>query len=107
MKNEPRSVAVTCRLCDAPVAHETDVCPSCGVKAPWVPDEPSVNPRVIRFAMWGAGIVVGLLLLFVAGMLVFGRSPRTRSAINGLRVFGLASGAEIDAGVDSEDVGRG
>jgi hypothetical protein len=72
MKNEPRSVAVTCRLCDAPVAHETDVCPSCGVKAPWVPDEPSVNPRVIRFAMWGAGIVVGLLLLFVAGMLVFG-----------------------------------
>jgi hypothetical protein len=72
MKNEPRSVAVTCRLCDAPVAHETDVCPSCGVKAPWVPDEPSVNPRVIRLTMWGVGIVVGLLLLFVAGMLVFG-----------------------------------
>jgi hypothetical protein len=72
MKNEPRSVAVTCRLCDAPVAHETDVCPSCGVKAPWVPDEPSVNPRVIRLTMWGVGIVVGLLLLFVVGMLVFG-----------------------------------
>jgi hypothetical protein len=27
---------------------------------------------VIRLTMWGAGIVVGLLLLFVAGMLVFG-----------------------------------
>lgn len=69
---EVRAAVVTCRLCDAPVARDADECGSCGVKAPWVPDEPSVNPRAIRLVMWAGGIVLGIMLLFVAGMLAFG-----------------------------------
>ena len=53
----------SCRLCEAPVARDAARCPSCGVKAPWVPDEPSVNPRLIRVAMWGEGVVVLIMLL--------------------------------------------
>src|SRR5262249_36516332 len=67
-----RSTIVTCRLCDAPIGLDADVCPSCGVRKPWVPDEPSANLRVIRLAMWGGGIVLGIMLLFVVGMLAFG-----------------------------------
>jgi hypothetical protein len=63
---------VTCRLCGAPVARDADVCASCGVKAPWVPDEPSMSPRVIRLAMWAGSIVLGIMLFFAAGMLGFG-----------------------------------
>ena len=70
--NELRAVVATCRLCDAPVARDADVCPSCGVKAPWVPDEPSVNLRAIRLAMWAGGIVLGIMFLFVVGMMAFG-----------------------------------
>jgi hypothetical protein len=70
--NEVRAAVVTCRLCAAPVARDADVCPSCGVKAPWVPDEPSVNLRAIRLAMWAGGIVLGIMFLFVVGMLAFG-----------------------------------
>lgn len=70
--NQVRPAMATCRLCDAPVARDADVCPSCGVKAPWVPDEPSANLRAIRLAMWGGGILLAIMLLFVAGMLAFG-----------------------------------
>jgi hypothetical protein len=70
--SEAGASVVACRLCGASVARNADVCPSCGVKAPWVSDEPSVSPRVIRLAMWGGGIVIGIMLLFVAGMLAFG-----------------------------------
>jgi hypothetical protein len=63
---------VPCRLCTAPVAREASACPACGVKAPWIPDEPSLNPRVVRLAMRGGTIVVVGLLLFLVGMLVFG-----------------------------------
>jgi len=70
--NEVRAAVVTCRLCDAPVARDADVCSSCGVKAPWVPDEPSVNLRAIRLAMWAGGIVLGIMFLFVVGMMAFG-----------------------------------
>ena len=70
--NEVRAAVVTCRLCDAPVARDADVCPSCGVKSPWVPDEPTVNLRAIRLAMWAGGIVVGIMFLVVAGMMAFG-----------------------------------
>ena len=70
--NEVRAAVATCRLCDAPVARDADVCPSCGVKAPWVPDEPSANLRAIRLAMWAGGIVLGIMFLFVVGMLAFG-----------------------------------
>jgi hypothetical protein len=72
MGSGPRSMAVTCRLCDAPVARDADSCPSCGAKTPWIPDEPSANLRVIRLAMWGGGIVVAIMLLFAVGMLAFG-----------------------------------
>ena len=71
--NQVRSAVTTCRLCDAPVARDADVCPSCGVKVPWVPDEPSANLRAIRLAMWGGGILLAIMLLFVAGMLAFGK----------------------------------
>jgi hypothetical protein len=70
--NELRAAVVTCRLCDAPVPRDADVCASCGVKAPWVPDEPSISPGVIRLVMWGGGIVLGIMVLFVVGMLAFG-----------------------------------
>jgi len=70
--NELRAAVGTCRLCDAPVACDANVCASCGVKAPWVPDEPSVSPRVIRLVMWGGGIVLGIMVLIVVGMLAFG-----------------------------------
>ena len=33
---------------------------------------PTLSPRVVRIAMWTGGIVLGMLLLLVAGMLVFG-----------------------------------
>jgi hypothetical protein len=70
--NELRGAVARCRLCDAPVARDADVCASCGVKAPWVSDEPSVSPRVIRLVMWGGGIILAIMLLFVVGMLAFG-----------------------------------
>jgi len=55
---------VACRLCTEPVARDAEMCPACGVKKPWMPDEPTINPRLIRVAMWGDGVVVlGLLLL--------------------------------------------
>ena len=61
--NDTPPELTSCRLCEAPVARDAARCPSCGVKAPWVPDEPSVNPRLIRVAMWGGGVVVLIMLL--------------------------------------------
>lgn len=63
---------VPCRLCGTLVARDARVCASCGAKEPWIPDEPTINPRVIRLAMWGGGIVLVGLLLFVSGLLMFG-----------------------------------
>jgi hypothetical protein len=42
------------------------------VKAPWIPDEPTLNPRIIRVAMLGGGVVLVGLLLFLAGLMMFG-----------------------------------
>lgn len=70
--NEVRASVVTCRLCDAPVERYAVVCAACGVKSPWVPDEPSASLRVIRLVMWGGGIVLAIMLLFVVGMMSFG-----------------------------------
>jgi len=70
VKYEPS--VVTCRLCDAPVERDAVVCAACGVKSPWVPDEPSANLRVIRLVMWGGGIVLAIMLFFVVGMISFG-----------------------------------
>jgi hypothetical protein len=53
------------------VARDAAVCPSCGAKEPWISDEPTLNPRVIRLAMWGGGIVLIGLLLFMSGVLMF------------------------------------
>jgi hypothetical protein len=69
---EPEAGVVACRVCNEPVARDAATCPSCGVKAPWVPDEPTLSPRVIRLAMWGGSIVLVILLLFASGMLLFG-----------------------------------
>jgi hypothetical protein len=63
---------VPCRLCTSLVARDATMCPSCGAREPWIPDEPSINPRVIRLAMWGGGIVLIGLLLFVSGLMMFG-----------------------------------
>jgi hypothetical protein len=63
---------VPCRLCATPVARNATTCPSCGAKDPWIPDEPSINPRVVRLAMWGVGIVLVGVLLFVSGLMMFG-----------------------------------
>ena len=63
---------VPCRLCGKLVARDATVCPSCGAKEPRIPDEPTINPRVIRLAMWGGGIVLVGLLLLVAGLMMFG-----------------------------------
>jgi hypothetical protein len=70
---------VPCRLCATLVAREAAVCPSCGAKDPWIPDEPSINSRIISLAMWGGGIVLVGLLLFVSGLMMFGpRAERER-----------------------------
>jgi hypothetical protein len=63
---------VSCRACEAPIRRDTAVCPSCGTKEPWIPDEPRFSPRLVSVIMWGSGIVVTILLLFVAWMLAFG-----------------------------------
>ncbi len=82
---------VACRLCATLVAREATVCPSCGTKDPWIPDEPSINPRVIRLAMWGGGIVLVGLLLVVAGLMMFG--PRAERDERDHRPPGTASEA--------------
>jgi hypothetical protein len=63
---------VPCRLCATLVARDAKVCLSCGVKDPWIPDEPSINSHVIHLAMWSGGIVLVGLLLFVSGLMMFG-----------------------------------
>src|SRR5439155_9943535 len=63
---------VPCRLCGARVARDATACPSCGVKASWIPDEPGIDPRWLRVALWGGGIVGLVLLLVVFGILMFG-----------------------------------
>jgi hypothetical protein len=63
---------VPCRLCAEPVARDAKTCPACGVKEPWIPDEPTINPRLIRVAMWGGGVVVLGLLLFLVALMMFG-----------------------------------
>ncbi len=69
---------VPCRLCTRLVARDAAVCPSCGAKEPWIPDEPTINPRAIRLAMWGGGIVLIGLLLFVSGVLMFAPGEEER-----------------------------
>lgn len=83
--------AVPCRLCVTLVARDATVCPSCGARKPWIPDEASINPRVIRLAMWGGGIVLVGLLLFVSGLMMFG--PRGEEEERDHRPPGNASKA--------------
>jgi hypothetical protein len=66
------SDTVPCRLCGTAVARDAAACPSCGAKDPWIPEGPTMNPHVIRLAMWGGAIVLVGLLLFVSGLLMFG-----------------------------------
>ena len=83
--------AVPCRLCATLVARDATVCPSCGAKEPWIPEEPTINPRVIRLAMWCGGIVLVGLLLFVSGLMMFG--PRAEQDERDHRPPGAASKA--------------
>ena len=62
---------VRCRLCTSLVARDAAVCPSCGAKDPWIPDEPTLSVRAIRLLMWGGAIVLVGLLLIVSGVLMF------------------------------------
>ena len=63
---------VSCRVCARAVARDAHHCPGCGANEPWIPDEPTMNPRVIRAAMWGGGAVLVVLLLLVIGLVMFG-----------------------------------
>jgi hypothetical protein len=63
---------IPCRLCGNLVPRDATLCPSCGAKDPWIPEEPSINPRVVRLALRGVGIVLIGLLLFVLGLMMFG-----------------------------------
>jgi hypothetical protein len=76
--NDTPPEVTSCRLCEAPVDRDAARCPSWGVKSPWVPDEPSLNPRLTRVAMWVGGVAVLILLLFVSGMLMFGPAAEDR-----------------------------
>jgi hypothetical protein len=80
-----------CRLCATLVARNAAACPSCGAKDPWISDEPTINPRVIRLAMWGGGIVLVGILLFVSGLMMFG--PRAAEDERDHRPPGAASKA--------------
>jgi len=84
---------VRCRLCTSLVARDAAVCPSCGAKDPWIPDEPTLSVRAIRLLMWGGAIVLVGLLLIVSGVLMFApadderdhRPPVARSATHDSR----------------------
>ena len=69
---ETPSRIVPCRLCATPIARDARRCPYCGVKEPWIADEPTLSPRTLRVLAWGGGIVLVGLLLFVSGALMFG-----------------------------------
>jgi len=67
-----------CRLCAKQVVRGAAICPSCGVKEPWIPDEPAMNPRVIRLAKWTGGVVLVGLLLLLFGVMMFGPAEDER-----------------------------
>jgi len=84
---------VPCRLCGTLVVRDATVCPSCGSKEPWIPDEPTINPRVISLAMCGVGIVLVGLLFFVSGLLMFGPPAESGGA---RRFFRRLAGGAVD-----------
>src|SRR5215813_6018250 len=69
---------VQCRLCTGPVARDAKICPACGVKEPWIPNEPAMNRRVIRLAVWTVGVVLAGLLLLLSGVLMFAPAEHER-----------------------------
>ena len=66
---------IPCRLCTTPVARDAAVC---GVKEPWISDEPTTNPRVIRVAMWIGGVVLVGLTFVVSAVLMFTPAEQAR-----------------------------
>ena len=62
----------SCRACKAPVTRDTAACPSCGIKEPWIPEEPRLNRRFVSVLVWGGGVLVAIIIVFVAAMLIFG-----------------------------------
>ena len=69
---------VPCRLCGEPVARDDKRCSGCGVKEPWIPDEPTADPRVIRLAAWAGGVALVGLLLFLSGVMIFAPAEHER-----------------------------
>ena len=70
---------VPCRPCTNQVVRGAVICSSCGVKEPWIPDEPAMNPRVIRLAKRGGRccVLAGLLLLLFS-VVMFGPAEDER-----------------------------
>ena len=66
------SPIVSCRLCGRPIVPGATICPSCGAKEPWIPDDPTLSPRVMRLLVWGGGIVLVGVLLLMSGVVMFG-----------------------------------
>jgi len=69
--SEPVADRVPCQLCGEPVARNDKRCSGCGVKEPWIPEEPSADPRVIRLATWAGGVVLVSMLLFLSAVMIF------------------------------------
>ena len=76
--SEPVPDRIPCRLCGEPVARDDKSCSGCGVKAPWIPDEPSADPRVIRLATWAGGLALVGLLLFLSAVVIFAPAEHER-----------------------------
>jgi hypothetical protein len=72
------SPIVSCRLCGTRIDSSATVCPSCGAKEPWIPDEPTLSPHVMRLLVWGGGIVLIGVLLLMSGVVMFGSADGER-----------------------------
>ncbi len=69
--SEPVVDRVPCRVCASSVRRDVAVCPSCGTTEPWIPDEPTMNPRLLKVIMCGGVVVLIGVLLSVAGVFMF------------------------------------
>jgi len=49
---------ITCRLCVTLLPSHATMCTAYETTTPWIPDEPRMDPRLIRFAVWGGGVVL-------------------------------------------------
>ena len=73
-----RPRTAVCRLCGTPLSDQTGACSRCGTPEPWIADEPTLNARLLRLVVWGTGIVLVAVLLFVSGFVMFGPPAEDR-----------------------------